>query len=367
MVRITYARFDPKSLSSEQRFERTRKLWLHLALMADGDLEQTERWLDQVDRRMGVFDAQFSKADFLARLAREGMIEKERGGSMKLAPGGEQAIRRDALTRLFSALKPGTRGSEGSHRSKTIGQGHERTSETRPYVFGDDPGSIDYRTSMQNAMRRGGLDVEFSERDVEVFETEATTSCASVILIDVSHSMTLYGEDRITPAKQVALALVELIRTRYPKDDLAVVLFGDEATEVPLHRIPYVSNGPYHTNTRAGLRVAAQLLARKKHPNKQILMITDGKPSALTEADGRLYKNPFGLDDRVVVATLDEAARLRRDGVVVTTFMLTNDPTLVDFIETFTRTNHGRAYYASPERLGNFVLVDYIRNRRGRV
>ena len=130
MVQVTYARFDPKSLTREQRFERTRKLWLHLALMADGDLEQAERWLDQVDRRMGVFDAQFSKADFLARLAREGMIEKERGGGMKLAPGGEQAIRRDALTRLFTALKPGTRGGEGSHRSKTIGAGHERTSET---------------------------------------------------------------------------------------------------------------------------------------------------------------------------------------------------------------------------------------------
>lgn len=367
MVTVTYARFDPRTLTTEQRHDRTRKLWLHLALMADGDLAQADRWLDQVDRRMGVFDERFTKADFFARLAREGIVERDRGGVLRLAPGGEQAIRRDALARLFTSLKPGARGADGSQRSRTTGPGHERTSETRPYVFGDEPSAIDFPASMRNAMRRDGLDPTWDERDFEVFETEALTSCASVILIDVSHSMTLYGEDRITPAKQVALALVELIRTRYPKDDLSVVLFGDDAREVPLHRIPYVGNGPFHTNTRAGLRLASRLLARKKHPNKQILMITDGKPSALTEADGSIYKNPFGLDDRVVVATLDEAARLRRDGVVVTTFMLTDDPTLVDFVETFTRTNRGRAYYANAERLGNFVLVDYIRNRRGRV
>lgn len=367
MVKVTYRRFDPRTTSAQERFERTRKLWLHLALMADGDLAQAERWLDQVDRRMGVFDAAFTKAQFFDRLQRDGIVERERGGAMRLGAGGELAIRRDALARLFAALKPGARAGEGSHRTKTTGPGQERTSETRPYAFGDEPSSIDFRASMHNALRRGGLEPSWEERDFEVFETEALTSCASVILIDVSHSMTLYGEDRITPAKQVALALVELIRTRYPKDALSVVLFGDEAREVPLHRIPYVGNGPFHTNTRAGLQLAARLLARKKHPNKQILMITDGKPSALTEADGSLYKNSFGLDDRVVVATLDEAARLRKDGIVVTTFMLTDDPTLVGFVETFTRTNHGRAYYASADRLGSFVLVDYIRNRRGRV
>jgi len=205
------------------------------------------------------------------------------------------------------------------------------------------------------------------EEDLCVFETEATSSCATVIAIDISHSMTLYGEDRITPAKQVSLALVELIRTRYPKDDISVVLFGDHAVEVPVPKIPYVSNGPYHTNTREALQLAGRILARKRQPNKQVFLVTDGKPSALTMEDGRLYKNPFGLDDAVVNKTTEEGANLRRRGVVVTTFMLTDDPYLVGFVEQFTRTNRGRAYYASADRLGSFVLVDYIRNRRGRV
>lgn len=270
-------------------------------------------------------------------------------------------LRRDALERIFSSL---ARGAAGDHRAPGAGAGHERLSETRPYTFGDDPTEICARTTLQNAMRRSGTDLDLREEDFEVFETEARTSCATVIAIDVSHSMTLYGEDRITPAKQVALALVELVRTRFPRDDLQVVLFGDDAVEVPLTRIPYVGNGPYHTNTREGLRLASRLLLRRKQPNRQIFMITDGKPSALTEEDGRIYKNPFGLDDRVVNKTLEEAALLRRRGIVVTTFMLTEDPPLVRFVEEFTRTNRGRAYYASPDRLGSFLLVDYLRNRR---
>jgi Ca-activated chloride channel homolog len=179
--------------------------------------------------------------------------------------------------------------------------------------------------------------------------------------------MILYGEDRITPAKRTALALAELIQTRYPKDALHVVLFGDDAWEVPLSDLPYVGVGPFHTNTRAGLQLAQEILRKKRQANRQIFMLTDGKPSALTERGGRIYKNPFGLDRRVVSKTLDEAANCRRRGIPITTFMLTQDPMLVDFVERLTRINRGRAYYSQPDRVGDFVFVDYLRNRRRRV
>jgi uncharacterized protein with von Willebrand factor type A (vWA) domain len=178
--------------------------------------------------------------------------------------------------------------------------------------------------------------------------------------------MILYGEDRITPAKTVALALTELITTKYPKDYLGVILFGDRAEKVSLGDLPYIEAGPYHTNTREALQLARGLLARQKQPNRQIFLITDGKPSAITEG-GRVYKNPFGLDMKIVNKTLDEADLCRRQRVVVTTFMLATDPMLTDFVEKLTQVNRGRAYFASPYDLGEFILADYIRNRRSRV
>ncbi|MHC5052991.1 MAG: VWA domain-containing protein, partial [Planctomycetota bacterium] len=191
-------------------------------------------------------------------------------------------------------------------------------------------------------------------------------SCATVLLIDISHSMTLYGEDRITPAKRVALALTELILTKYPKDTIDVVLFGDEARVVALDKLPYITNGPFHTNTRAGLITAQEILKRKRSANRQIIMITDGKPSAIHE-EGRLYKNPYGLDPKVVARTLDEAGRCRRKGIPITTFMLTSDPYLKSFVQDFTEVNRGRAYFAESARLESFVLVDFLKNRRRRV
>ncbi|MFG0319873.1 MAG: VWA domain-containing protein [Planctomycetota bacterium JB042] len=361
-MRARYVAFDPRERALDERHRHAKDVYQHLLLMANGEVERALEWLERVDRRHGFFDDAFTLEDFRRRLEREGLVERTRGGArLKLSTGGEIRLRRDALERIFSSL---ARGDAGEHRTAGTGPGHERLSETRPWTFGDDPSEICARTTLRNAMRRSGPDLELREEDFEVFETEARTACATVIAIDVSHSMTLYGEDRITPAKQVALALVELIRTRFPRDDLQVVLFGDDAVEVPLDRIPYVGNGPYHTNTREGLRLASRLLLRRRHPNRQVFMITDGKPSALTEDDGTIYKNPFGLDDRVVNKTVEEAAALRRRGIVVTTFMLTDDPTLVRFVEEFTRTNRGRAYYASADRLGSFLLVDYLRNRR---
>jgi len=206
-------------------------------------------------------------------------------------------------------------------------------------------------------------DISIAEDDLEVFETEHNSNCATVVMIDISHSMILYGEDRITPAKKVALALTELILTKYPKDSIDVLLFGDEAVEVPIGEIPYVKVGPYHTNTKAGLELAQRILRRRKHNNKQIFMITDGKPSALFE-NGQLYTNSFGLDMKIVNRTLEEADRCRRAGIPITTFMLATDPMLVNFVEQLSKINRGRAFYTSPDRLGEYILADYIRNRR---
>jgi uncharacterized protein with von Willebrand factor type A (vWA) domain len=280
-----------------------------------------------------------------------------------LTARGEQRIRMDALERIFGGLRPGGRGS---HPTPYAGSGtQEPLPERRPYEFGDDIGNIDFQASLKNAMRRF-QDLNLEEQDLRVFETEAGTSCASVLLLDVSHSMVLYGEDRITPAKQVALALVELITRQYPKDSLRVVLFGDTAREVSISQLPYVGAGPYHTNTKAGLQVARQLLQREKHPNKQIIMVTDGKPSVIDRPGGRVYRNPMGLDPVIVNRTLDEAVVCRRRRIPITTFMITSDPYLKQFVARLTELNRGRAYFTSPDNLGQFVLWDFMANRKKR-
>jgi Ca-activated chloride channel family protein len=364
-MEFRYSRYDRRAERLKQLLARLERLFNHLLLQTDGDVEAALRELGRLGRRYGFFDEEFGLADFKRWLEERRLVRPGPGGAPLLTSRGEQGLRRQSLDAIFSSLE---RGGVGDHRVADHGQGNERLPETRPYEFGDGLDLLDAHGSLTNALRRSGIgELELTEQDLEVFETEHLSSSATVLLIDVSHSMILYGEDRITPAKQVALALTELIRTRYPKDSLDVVLFGDTAWQVPLDELPYISIGPYHTNTRDGLRLARELLRRKRHPNRQIFMLTDGKPSCLTEEDGRLYKNPFGLDRRVVNKTLEEAAWCRRVGIPVTTFMLTNDPTLVDFVERFTQENRGRAYYSGLDRLGSFVLVDYLTNRKRKV
>ena len=203
-----------------------------------------------------------------------------------------------------------------------------------------------------------------AEEDLEVYDTEQVTSCSTVLLIDISHSMILYGEDRITPAKQVALAFTEMILTKFPKDTLNIVLFGDFAKEVQVKDLPYIGVGPYHTNTKAGLQLARKILLRRKSANKQIFMITDGKPSMVTRKDGSLYKNPFGLDPIVVNRTLDEAIICRKKRIPITTFMITDDPYLQKFVEKLTELNHGRAYFSNANNLGDYIFWDFLKNRR---
>jgi len=274
-------------------------------------------------------------------------------------------IRQDALKQVFTSLK---KSGSGNHETPHEGAGVERLSETRPYQFGDNPTNIDYSRTIKNAIQRAGLEnFNLTEDDFEVYETEHLSSCATVLMIDISHSMILYGEDRITPAKQVAMALAELVTTQFPRDVLEVLVFGDRAERVRIDQLPFLQVGPFHTNTKHGLQVARNMLSRKSNTNKQIFMVTDGKPSAMFDSRGRFYRNSFGLDPRIVNRTLDEAVICRRQGIVISTFMVARDPYLVNFVRKLTEMNRGRAYYSHLDKLGEYVFEDYLRNRRRRL
>ena len=360
-MRHRYSYLDPDLIRQLLEEMGLRRLFNHLLLQSGGDVEEAMRWMHALQDR-GYIDPNIDLDAFFAKLMEENVIGQDADGNAVLGAGGERQIRRDALDEIFGGLQ---KSLTGSHSVASAGQGSERLTETRPYQFGDDPMAIDSIRSLQNAMKHTDPadPILMAEDDLEVFETEHNSSCATVVMIDISHSMILYGEDRITPAKKVALALTELILTKYPKDSIDVLLFGDEATEVPIAEIPYVQVGPFHTNTKAGLELAQRILRRHKHNNKQIFMITDGKPSALTE-NGHLYTNSFGLDMKIVNRTLEEADRCRRANIPITTFMLATDPMLVNFVEQLSKINRGRAFYSSPDRLGEYILADYIRNRR---
>jgi Ca-activated chloride channel homolog len=360
-----YSKFDPALSGLKELLERLLSIFNQLLLQTDGDVDEALDILEALDRRYRIFQGRLTLEDFKKFLERERTIARAPGGRHTLTRKGERGLRASAFDTIFATLE---RDLEGEHRVDALGPGNERLADTRPFEFGDPVHAIEPTQSIANAIRRGGPDaITLGEADLAIHETENASSCATVLMVDVSHSMVLYGEDRITPAKRVALALCELITTRYPKDSLDVVLFGDTAWQVSTAELPYVSVGPYHTNTRAGLELARGILRRTRKHNRQIIMLTDGKPSALTERGGAIYKNPFGLDRRIVNKTLEEAEACRRHGIPITTFMLTTDPTLVEFVERFTRVNRGRAYYSQLDRLGSFVLVDYVRNRKRRV
>jgi Ca-activated chloride channel homolog len=357
-----YSHWRPDSSTAEQRLQQAVSLFSYLVMQASGDVEEALEWLRQLAEEYGLFDEEMTMDDLVDKLREMGLIE-EIDNTLKVTGKGVERIRQDALREIFRSLKS---GPPGTHETPSTGGGVDRQSETKKYAFGDLPTNIDLTATLTNALRRGNLD-EFTleEDDLEVYETELQASCATVLMIDISHSMILYGEDRITPAKQVALALSELIRSKYPRDFLALVTFGDDARLMSLNELPFLSVGPYHTNTRAGLQLARDLLRRRGgNANKQIFMVTDGKPSAIFEPNGRLYKNSFGLDPKIVNKTLDEAVACRREQIPITTFMVARDPYLINFVEDLTKANQGRAYYSGLGNLGEFVFVDYIRNRR---
>ncbi len=360
-MRFLYSALDPRLLDALRGLDALRKLFDDLVLRTSGDVEEALRWMRELQRR-GYIPAEVDLESFAGRLEKEGIVRIELG-RRRLAPRGLRDLRRGAFDLMFRNLRG---GPGGDHRTPSTGEGGERLPETRPWRFGDSPTSIDSTATLREALARGGIDdVSLRQEDLRVHETEHNASCATVLLLDVSHSMILYGEDRITPAKQVAMALAELVETRYPKDSLDIVLFGDEARPVKAADLPYVNAGPYHTNTREALRRARMLLRRRRHPNRRIVMVTDGKPSALTEG-GMVYKNPFGLDPVIVSKTLREAVLCRRERVALTVFMIAEDPTLRRFVEDLVRTAKGQAYFAAPDDLGSAVFVDFLRNRRRR-
>jgi Ca-activated chloride channel homolog len=253
------------------------------------------------------------------------------------------------------------KSSFGRHDTRDLATGIEASGSSKTYEFGDTL-NLDITATLSNAIQREGLalplNIEYS--DLQVHQCEYQSSCATVLMLDCSHSMILYGEDRFTPAKKVAMALSHLIRTQYPGDSLSLVLFHDSAEEIPLSQLARVKVGPYYTNTREGLRMAQRILQRQKKDMKQIVMITDGKPSALTLEDGRIYKNAFGLDPLVVSQTLEEVSKCKRAGVLINTFMLASDYGLVQFVQKVTEMCRGKAYFTTPYTLGQYLLMDYM-------
>jgi Ca-activated chloride channel family protein len=263
-----------------------------------------------------------------------------------------------ALRNLLGSLG---KSSFGRHDTRDLATGIEASGSSKTYEFGDTL-NLDITATLSNAIQREGLGlpltIEYS--DLQVHQCEYQSSCATVLMLDCSHSMILYGEDRFTPAKKVAMALSQLIRTQYPGDSLSLVLFHDSAEEVPLSQLARVKVGPYYTNTREGLRLAQRILQRQRKDMKQIVMITDGKPSALTLEDGRIYKNAFGLDPLVVSQTLEEVSKCKRAGVLINTFMLASDYGLVQFVQKVTEMCRGKAYFTTPYTLGQYLLMDYM-------
>lgn len=360
-MRYLYSQWSEHSQTDEQRLQQMMQLFNYLVLQTSGDVEEALQWLRQLAQQYGIFDEDLTIEELIEKLKEMGIIE-EVNNKFELTTRGIQKIRQDALKEIFTSLK---KNNFGNHETPNTGTGVDRLSETRKWSFGDMPTNIDLTQTMTNSFKRDGIEnFSLQEDDLEVYETENLSSCATVVMIDISHSMVLYGEDRITPAKQVALALAELIQTKFPKDYLACITFGDDARLISLAEIPFLHVGPFHTNTRAGLQMARTLLRKCGNVNKQIFMVTDGKPSAMFDDAGRLYKNSFGLDPKIVNKTLDEAVQCRREKITISTFMIAQDPYLINFVEELTKANKGRAYYSSLGNLGQFIFVDYIKNRR---
>jgi Ca-activated chloride channel family protein len=318
----------------------------------------------------------------LQQLAEEGYItieepnpgqsESEKPGPGQMMEGGGKAkfeVTDKALDFLgFKTLKDllGSLGksSFGRHDTRELATGVESDGSSRRYEFGDTM-NLDVNATLLSAIQRNGLKIplDLNYQDLQVRQCEYQSSCATVLMLDCSHSMILYGEDRFTPAKKVALALTHLIRTQYPGDTLHLVLFHDSAEEVPLPDLARIRVGPYYTNTREGLRLAQKILSRQRKDMRQIVMITDGKPSALTLEDGRIYKNSFGLDPLVVSETLLEVARCRRNGILINTFMLASDYSLINFVQKVAEICRGKAYFTTPYTLGQYLLMDYLQKK----
>lgn len=359
-----FSKFIPKKAKGETSFESLLNIFLQLVSIIGGDAAEALSWLNNLDQQYNLTDGQYGMDNFVDDLKEKGYLtEKREDGQFEVTDKAGQQIRRSALEEIFGKLK---KSGKGQHRTNISGIGDETGTDRRPFEFGDALQQIAMTDSIRNAQVNHGFgDFILTENDLEVVETEYKTQTSTVLMIDISHSMILYGEDRITPAKKVAMALAELITTKYPKDTLDVIVFGNDAWQIEIKDLPYLQVGPYHTNTIAGLELAMDILRRRKNANKQIFMITDGKPTCM-KVGIKYYKNSFGLDPKILNKTLNLASQCRRLDIPVTTFMIASDPYLKEFMQEFTKTNNGNAYYSSLKGLGHLIFEDYKRNRRKR-
>jgi Ca-activated chloride channel family protein len=356
-----FSKFIPENINLGD-FNQLLKLFLELLNYTAGDANEALAWLNELDKQHNLTKDDYGMGDFIEDLKNKGYIDTQNpNGDIKITPKTEQTIRKSALEEIFGKLK---KSGTGNHQSNQSGLGEEKNADRREYEFGDSLDQIDMTASIHNAQINHGIkDFMMTERDLEVEERDFKTLTSTVLMIDISHSMILYGEDRITPAKKVAMALAELIKTKYPKDTLDIVVFGNDAWPISVKDLPYLQVGPFHTNTYAGLELAADILRRRKTHNKQIFMITDGKPTCLKEGL-KYYKNSIGLDKKVVSKTLTMAAQCKKLNIPITTFMIAKDPYLQQFVRKFTEINGGRAFYSSLKGLGEYIFEDFIKNRR---
>ena len=347
-------------------FENLLSLFLQLMQYTAGDANEALSWMNELDRQNGFTNNEYGMGDFIQDLKDKGYLkESESGsGSFETTPLTGKVIRQRSLDEIFGKLRKSKRGT---HKTPYAGSGEETGTELRSYEFGDDPGQIAMTESLLNAQARSTQEqILLTEDDLEVRDKEFSTQFSTVVMIDISHSMILYGEDRITPAKKVAMALAELVTTRYPKDTLDIIVFGNDAWQVEIKDLPFLQVGPFHTNTVAGLELAMDILRKRKTPNKQIFMITDGKPTCI-KVGIKYYKNSWGLDRKILNKTLNLSAQCRRLKIPITTFMIADDPYLKAFVREFTEVNKGRAFYSSLQGLGNILFEDFEKNRRKNV
>ncbi len=347
-------------------FDKLFPIFKELITHTSGDFDEAIDWLRQLDKEYQLTDEHYTIDDFIEDLKKKGYIReeiKDDGSSgIGITAKTERAIRQQALDQIFGNLK---KAGTGNHKTKQAGNGDEHTGEFREFHFGDGLERISLTESLRNAQINNGVEsFQLTENDLVVEETQFKAQMSTVLMIDISHSMILYGEDRITPAKKVAMALAELITTRYPKDTLDIIVFGNDAWTIAIRDLPYLKVGPYHTNTVAGLQLAMDILRRKRNTNKQIFMITDGKPSCVRERDGSYYMNSNGLDEYIVDKCYNQAQQARKLHIPITTFMIAQDPYLQRFVNHFTEANQGKAFYTGLKGLGEMIFEDYESNRK---
>src|SRR5574339_193748 len=346
----------------KSKFEQLLDMFMQLLTYTNGDVAEALSWMNELNKKFELTNYEYGMGDFIEDLKDKGYItEDNQLGEIKITPKTEQGIRKRSLEEIFGKLK---KTKQGDHHSFKPGQGDELNPESRPFRFGDMLEQIDFTESIRNAQINHGIEsFNMQEDDLSIRETDFKAQTSTVLMIDISHSMILYGEDRITPAKKVAIALSELITTKYPKDTLDIVVFGNDAWPVEIKDLPYLEVCPYHTNTVAGLELSMDILRRRKNPNKQVFMITDGKPTCIKQGK-RYYKNAFGLDRKILNKTLNLAWQLKKIKIPVTTFMIATDPYLKQFVREFTQTNQGKAFFASLDRLGAFIFKDFESGKR---